>query len=237
MTNVICLFDFVKLWDRIVLYFIIYTKNMENWFWTLVSTIDWTENFHLGKWQQLDWCSPEVQEYIDTLSRIANEVQWLGELEKKLIIEFWEWAILNAWNIRLANAIGFENTLIRRNVDSIILPDGETDMPTTTNMGWNVIDSIAWSSKPPAPSKWYGLFWKIPQLRPNHDNFDEELHTQIMDKLIKLNSKWIAFEVWKDETALMPVFSIEWVDNLIQQFSSPKENNDTPTAKYYWINS
>jgi len=210
---------------------------MTKQFWTLISEIDWVKNFHLEQWAELDINSREIRDYINTLLWITSEVKWLWELERKLIENFWEWKILNNWNFRLANAIGFEWTLIRRRAEKIILPDWETEMPTKTNIGWNVIDPIAWSSKPAAPSIWYGLLGKISELRRNSTDFNEELHSQVINRIISLAPKWIAFEVWPDETVLMPVFSIEWAHDLIQQFSEDEQKSDVQTAKHYWINS
>lgn len=204
--------------------------------WTLVSTIDEVKNFHLAE-EKIWNFSPEIQEYLYLISKIANEVRWLGELERKLKQEFWAGKILEVGGFRLANAIAVPWTLIRREVGKIILPNGETLMPTETNMGNKVIDPIGWASKTTAPSDGYWLLGKVAELRPNSPEFNEELYEQVMNRLVKLDPKWIAFEVWKEETALMPLYAIGWVDDIIGRFSDEKRNSDIPTAKYHGINS
>lgn len=204
--------------------------------WNLISTIDWVENYHLKNEDEFPLNSVEITEYRSNLSRIINEVQRLWELERKLREEFWTDIIYIDW-YRVANAIGVAGTRIRREADSIILPHWETMMPTKTNLGWNIIDSIGFSSKVAAPSIWYWILGKIPQFRPNDIRFDEDLHNAIMSRLVTIQDKWIAFEVWKDEKAIMPVFSIDWISDLVSQFSDTRQESDTQTSKYYWINS
>ena len=78
---------------------------------------------------------------------------------------------------------------------------------------------------------------KISQLRPNSWDFNWALHKQVMDRLISIQSKWVAFEVWTEEKVIMPVFSISWIEDLVSQFSDTREGSDTQTSKYYGINS
>lgn len=207
-------------------------------FWTHVSTIDWVRNFHRAWWLPRWIESPIISEYTDALSRIVKETTTLWGLEARLREEFWTDIIEVDWS-RLACTIAVSGTQIRRKAERIILPNGETAMPTQTNMGWDVVDPIWWSSKVIAPSEWYGFLGKILELRTHHDNdrFDEKTHSKIMNTQVALKDKWFAFEIWDKESVIMPAYSIEGVRELVQRYSEPMRKWDIQTSKHYAINS
>jgi hypothetical protein len=128
---------------------------------------------------------------------------------------------------------------------NISIPDGQTNMPTKTNIWKQVIDPIGWSSKWIAPSwwynkwkpEWYWILWKIPELRPMSGTFNRKIYNEIMNIKISLEHAGISIEKWPQEIAIMPTYKIKWWEEVISQFSEDKKEWDIQTAKHYWVNN
>lgn len=214
-----------------------------------VSEVEWVSNLFLSDelhqsflsvWEhskQLSELPNDYVNYYEILVKIVCESQSLWILEMKLVEEFWtDLKYTENW-IRLANCIAWPNTIIRRDINNILVHNWETETPTYTNFWRHVVDPFGWSSKWIAPSSWYWLLWKEESLRPLNETFNKALHEKIMREVCRWVFKWVAIEKWPEEIALMPTFAIEWNFHFIQQFSHWQLlPTDVQTAKHYWIN-
>jgi len=206
----------------------------------LISTIDWTENYFLSN----DFYSklPEwMKEQIELFKQITEQLVPLKDLENRLKEIYGEWQIIKTkeW-IRFANCIWWKNTQLHRSADKIILPWSKIEESKECQHNiWNqIIDPIAWASRTAAPND-YWLLWKIPKFRGLEWNkeFDKKLYDELFNTQVEVSQiLWYAIEINKDEQAIMPIVSLKWWEDIIMQFSEEKNEDDIPTAKYYWIN-
>ncbi len=229
----------------------------------IISTIDWVTNSHTTDSQFFEHLHKQSAD-IESIDKQANQIifkidsllRWkvrildntilIHDLEKLLQENFSTEAayVDDNWFIRFANCFAWADTQIHREASKIDLPDWETRMPTKTNMWGGIIDPIGWASKWLAPSwgynnwspKWYGLLWKILQLRPMAKEFNQEIYEEIMNTRVLFEDMWISFESSEEEVAIMPTIKIHWGEDLISQFSEGRETTDIQTAKHYWIN-
>jgi hypothetical protein len=203
----------------------------------LLNTINWTSNFILPD----DWLiSDLLKKTVSELGRIITEGSTIQKIETWLRHNFWTDEIIIE-GIRVATAIWLQGTQIHRQADNIILNNGKW-FPQN-NMWWNVVDPIWWASRSLAPSEDYWFFWKIPELRPNSKDFNEELYMKVREAIISTHLKWFAVEKGKgkdnkEETAIMPVYAIQWelLNGLVTPFSEKFNKDDIPTSKYFLLN-
>lgn len=208
--------------------------------WTHINTIDWTQNIVLPESAKF----PEnIQNEIDKFKRFIESIRSLEDLEKWLVSIYWEWWMVFADDIRIANSIWWKWTQIHRNAKSIIVPWTEMDWKEDTqhNIWNNVIDPIWFASRSMAPTvaNWYGLLWKIPKLRPSHGKFNQEFYDKVMKSTTITISEilWYSIEINNDKVALMSVMKINWWEDFIMPFSEKLKSWDIQTAKHYVLNN
>lgn len=202
----------------------------------LVSTIDWVENIWLPE-NEIDSLVPNIRSEVDKLvNLVLVDGLSLLKLEQVLRENYGEWVLKYINDVRFANCFAWKNTQLHRDAKTIIIPKWSVKRISEANMWNSVIDPIWFSSKVPAPTEWYGLLWKIPEFRPMDNKFNMRLFNELMSTWVELKFKWVAYEVWVNDAAIMPTFEINGWEDIISTFSEWIRDSDIPTAKYYWIN-
>lgn len=197
-----------------------------------INTINGTKNIVLPAWSEIP---DDLTPYFNKINSLSEKEMTFEELLSELTKLFWKEEIITNSG-RFAICLWWIDTQIHRKVDNIVLPD--KGLPVQNNMWGNVIDPIWWASRVVTPSEDYWLFWKVPELRPGSDKFDEKLFKELMRKPMTLSKiLWSAVEVSEKETAFMPVYRIEWWEEIITPFSEKREPEDIPTAKHSIINN
>ena len=219
----------------------------------------WENKESLNIEEVINWTKELTNEILDPIN--WNQVKSLRELEDLLVEKYWAWKVhkyidknWKEYNIRFSTSFNIKWTTILRNDGNINIDWWITPKAThnLSNQDFIWIDALWWSSIPAAPTGWYNkkqkwtnewphqwfwFLWKIPKLRPMHNDFDKNLYEEIMNLPIKVAFKWFAYESNSDEIVIMPTFEIKWkeLEEKIKQFSQkiPEWKQAIPTSKKY----